>query len=79
MIATSGPVAKTVLVVLLAFSFLSWAVMIERYRVYRKAHLQSGEFLEALEQSRNLADIRDRCERFAGGPSSPSSRPDFAR
>ena len=35
MVAASGPVAKTVLVVLLGFSFLSWSVMIERYRVYR--------------------------------------------
>jgi len=77
MIAASGPVAKTVLVVLLAFSFLSWAVMIERYRLYRKALLRSGEFLEALEKSRNLADIRERCERFAGSPLVPLFKAGF--
>jgi biopolymer transport protein TolQ len=68
MIATSGPVAKTVLVVLLGFSFLSWSVMIERYRLYRRALRESREFLDAMEQSRNLADLRDRCDRFAGSP-----------
>ena len=77
MIAASGPVAKTVLLILLGFSFLSWAVMIERYRVYRKALLQSGEFLGALEQSKNLADIRDRCERFAGSPLVPLFKAGF--
>jgi len=68
MVAASGPVAKTVLVVLLGFSFLSWSVMIERYRVYRRALRESGDFLSAMEESRNLADLRDRCERFTGSP-----------
>ncbi len=68
MVASSGPVAKTVLVVLLGFSFLSWSVMIERYRVYRRALRESGGFLEAMEQSRTLADLRDRCDRHAGSP-----------
>jgi biopolymer transport protein TolQ len=68
MIAASGPVAKLVLVVLLGFSFLSWSVMIERYRLYRRALRESREFLQAMEHSRSLADLRDRCERFAGSP-----------
>jgi biopolymer transport protein TolQ len=67
MIAASGLVAKAVLVVLLGFSFLSWAVMIERYRVYRKALAQSRSFLEAMEASR-LADLRDRCDRYQASP-----------
>jgi biopolymer transport protein TolQ len=77
MIASSGPVAKTVLVVLLGFSFLSWSVMIERYRLYRKALRESREFLDAMEQSRNLADLRDRCDRFAGSPLVPIFKAGF--
>jgi biopolymer transport protein TolQ len=68
MVAASGLVAKAVLVVLLGFSFLSWAVMIERYRVYRRALAQSRSFLETMEASRNLADLRDRCDRYQASP-----------
>ena len=63
-----GYVAWSVILVLMGFSLLSWAVMIERYRVYRRATVESAAFLEILEQSRNLADIRDRCERLTGSP-----------
>jgi biopolymer transport protein TolQ len=63
-----GAVAWSVIFVLGGFSLLSWSVMIERYRIYRKALRQSREFLHALDQSRNLADLRDRCDRFSASP-----------
>jgi biopolymer transport protein TolQ len=68
MITSSGPVAKTVLVVLLGFSFLSWSVMIERFRLYRRALKESRDFLNSMDQIRNLADLRERCDRFSGSP-----------
>jgi biopolymer transport protein TolQ len=68
MVAGSGWVARLVLGILLVFSVLALSVMIDRFRVYRRARKTSLAFLEALDQTRNLADLRDRCERFAGSP-----------
>ena len=68
LIAGSGWVARLVLGILLVFSVLALSVMIDRFRVYRRARQSSLAFLEALDQTRNLADLRDRCERFAGSP-----------
>jgi len=68
LIAGSGPVARVVLGILLVFSVLALSVMIDRFRVYRRARRSSLAFLEALDQTRNLADLRDRCERFTGSP-----------
>jgi biopolymer transport protein TolQ len=42
--------------------------MIDRFRVYRRARRSSLAFLAALDQTRNLADLRDRCDRFTGSP-----------
>jgi len=77
LITSSGPVAKLVLIVLLGFSLLSWAVMIERFRHYRRAARDSRGFLEALDQTRNLADMRDRCDRFTGSPLVPLFKAGF--
>ena len=68
LVAGSGAVARLVLGILLVFSVLALSVMIDRYRVYRRARQSSLAFLEAMDQARNLADLRDRCERFAGSP-----------
>ena len=68
LVAGSGAVARLVLGILLVFSVLAVSVMIDRSRVYRRARRSSLAFLEAMEQARNLADLRDRCERFPGSP-----------
>lgn len=77
LIASSGPVAKAVLLILLAFSFLSWAVMIERFRVYKKAARDSRAFLDAMDSSRSPADLRERCERYAASPLVPMYKAGF--
>lgn len=68
LIASSGVVARLVLGILLVFSVLALSVMIDRFRVYRRARRSSLAFLAALDQTRNLADLRDRCDRFTGSP-----------
>jgi biopolymer transport protein TolQ len=68
LVAGSGAVARLVLGILLVFSILALSVMIDRARVYRRARASSLAFLDAMDQARNLADLRDRCERFPGSP-----------
>lgn len=77
LIGSSGPVAKGVLGILFAFSLLSWSVMIERFRTYRRALRDSGAFLGAMDQTRNLADMRDRCDRYPGSPLVPLFKAGF--
>src|SRR3977135_877650 len=42
-----GPVAKTVLLLLVAFSVLSWAVILSKWRLISRAPTQSGRFVRA--------------------------------
>ena len=45
LILDSGTVAKTVITVLLIFSIVSWAIMAERWRYFRRARTESRRFL----------------------------------
>ena len=46
MILGAGIMVKFVLIVLLAFSVLSWAIIIYKYRILKKMEKESGAFLE---------------------------------
>jgi len=58
LISNTGPVARTVLLILLAFSILSWAIIIRKVRVFRTAQNESLEFLKVFRQSKKLSEIR---------------------
>ena len=77
LIAGSGAVARLVLAILLGFSVLALSVMIDRFRVFQRARQGSLAFLEAMEQTRNLADLRDRCDRYQGSPLVPLFKAGF--
>ena len=49
LIADSGALVKFVLLILLGFSVLSWAVILERHRALRRAEIDTARFLQALE------------------------------
>ncbi|MYH17872.1 MAG: Tol-Pal system subunit TolQ [Gemmatimonadetes bacterium] len=57
LILDSGAVAKTVIVVLLMFSIVTWAIMAERWRYFRRAQAQSGEFLAFFRAERNYRQV----------------------
>lgn len=71
LVAESGFVVKGVLLVLLAFSVLSWAVIIERYRSLRRAEKDSDAFMQDLERERRLTELRDRSARYGDSPLVP--------
>ncbi len=71
LITQSGPVVKGVLLLLLAFSVLSWAVIIERYRSLRRADSESDAFMQDLERERRLSELRDRATRYGASPLVP--------
>lgn len=57
LILDSGNVARTVIVVLLVFSIVSWAVITERWRYFRRARMQSGSFLAFFRSEHNYRQI----------------------
>jgi biopolymer transport protein TolQ len=46
LVLEAGPMSKFVIVVLIAFSIASWAIMAERHRRFRRAEEQSRAFLD---------------------------------
>jgi biopolymer transport protein TolQ len=55
----SGPMAKFVLLVLLIFSIVSWAIIGERWRAFGRVQRESEVFLERFKKGGGLAAIQD--------------------
>jgi len=64
----SGPVAKVVLVILLFFSLLSWAIILSRWNLLRQARVQSGRFVRAFRKAQRFQDISAVTEQFRPSP-----------
>ena len=61
LLTSTGLVARIVLLILLAFSVLSWAIIIQKYRSFKGAQRESREFLQVFRQSKKLSEIRAFC------------------
>ena len=68
LLADTGLVARIVLLLLLAFSVLSWAIIIHKIRSFKAARRESREFLKAFRQSKKLSDIRTSCRSLKASP-----------
>jgi biopolymer transport protein TolQ len=64
----SGPVAKTVLIILLIFSVFSWAIIVSKWGVFRRANTQSARFIRAFRKAQRLQDIATVAEQFKPSP-----------
>lgn len=56
-ISRSGIVAKAVLVILLFFSVVSWAIIADRFFAFRSAKRQNGQFYRLFKKSSGTADL----------------------
>ena len=68
LLTNTGPVARLVLLILLAFSVLSWAIIFQKYRGFRAARRESQEFLKVFRQSKKLSEIRVFCRTLKESP-----------
>jgi biopolymer transport protein TolQ len=68
LVLQTGPVAKTVLLLLIAFSVLSWGVSLAMWRLSRRARWQSGRFVRAFRKAQRLQDIAPVAEQFRPSP-----------
>ena len=68
MIHNSGPVAFTVLVILLLASIFSWTIMLSKWSSFGKADTQSKRFLRAFRKSSRLSEVASVADQFRPSP-----------
>ena len=54
---SSGPAAKVLLLILVGFSLVSWAIMIGKLLQLRRAHSQTERFLQIFHQSKRFSEV----------------------
>nr|HID60101.1 protein TolQ [Desulfobacterales bacterium] len=68
MILDSGPMVRFVLILLLFFSIISWAIIFIKYRYLRKARKESLYFTEFFWKSRDLSEVFAETKRLKCSP-----------
>jgi biopolymer transport protein TolQ len=68
LLGQTGLVAKIVLLSLLAFSVLSWAIILSKWSLLRRARVQSGRFVRAFRKAQRLQDIASVADQFRPSP-----------
>src|SRR4051812_45147255 len=68
LVGQTGPVAKVVLLLLLIFSLISWAIILSKWGVLRRARVQSGRFLRAFRKAQRLQDVAAVADQFRPSP-----------
>lgn len=71
LVADAGAMAQGVLLVLLIFSVLSWAVIVERFRALRRAESESLQLLQEMQSARRLSEMNERAARLPLSPLTP--------
>jgi biopolymer transport protein TolQ len=68
LIANSGPMARFVLVLLLLFSLLSWAIILYKGLALHRAHSQSETFLQIFRRSSKFSEVNSVCSQLKTSP-----------
>ena len=68
LVLQTGAVAKTVLLILLVFSVLSWAVILSKWKIIKRARGQSDRFLRAFRKAQRMQDVASVADQFRPSP-----------
>ena len=68
LLADASPLAKSVLVILLLFSAISWAIILSKSLQYRRAQRDTDTFLQVFRKSAKFSEVQAIC---ASVPASP--------
>lgn len=68
LLAQTGWVARLVLVILLAFSIVSWAIILRKYSSFRRAQEATEKFLEAFRSAGKFPEPQALASRYAASP-----------
>lgn len=64
LVVQAGLVAKAVLLVLLSFSLMSWALIFMKFGVFRRGRRESAQFLQIFRSAKNLTTVFEESKRF---------------
>jgi biopolymer transport protein TolQ len=68
LLADATPLAKVVLLILLLFSAVSWAIILYKIVVYRRAERQSATFLNVFRKSSKFSEVQAVCPTLTASP-----------
>jgi biopolymer transport protein TolQ len=68
LVAQTGAVAKVVLLLLLVFSLVSWAIILAKWSLLRRARSRSGRFIRAFRKAQRLQDVATVADQFRPSP-----------
>jgi biopolymer transport protein TolQ len=68
MVSATGLIAKIVLLILLAFSLLSWSIIVAKAGLFRRAAVQSGRFIRVFRRAKGLQELANVAEQFKPSP-----------
>jgi biopolymer transport protein TolQ len=68
LVAETGAVAKMVLLLLLVFSLVSWAIILSKWSLLRRARIRSGRFVRAFRKAQRLQDVSAVADQFRPSP-----------
>ena len=68
LLINAGPVAKAVLILLAIFSIVSWALIVEKFLLFRRVSRQTGGFLRAFREGRRHAAVYAAAKKFRESP-----------
>lgn len=68
LVARSGPVAKAVLVLLVLFSVVSWAITLFKFIEFRRARAHSASFLDVFRKSSKFSEVQAVCRTLTSSP-----------
>ena len=67
-ILNAGVAEQAIMLLLLGFSVISWAIIAYKWKMLRKAYQQSDEFLDSFWASKRLDTIYQKSEDLSGSP-----------
>ncbi|MGZ8449114.1 MAG: protein TolQ [Candidatus Deferrimicrobiaceae bacterium] len=64
----AGPIVKFILLMLIVFSVVSWAIIFLKFRLFKGIEKSQAEFAKAFAEGKNLAALYDRAEKMDRTP-----------
>jgi biopolymer transport protein TolQ len=68
LIASASPLSKSVLLILLLFSAVSWGIILYKVWQYRRAQRDTGTFLQVFRKSTKFSEVQSICASVAKSP-----------
>jgi biopolymer transport protein TolQ len=67
-ITSAGPINQVVLLILILFSIVSWAIILYKTWAYRKVERQTGTFLDVFRKSQKFSEVQAVCPTLPDTP-----------